>query len=50
VWEAYGGFLIQFTLETGWDELLRAMAQDLEVHQLIKKSSTNIYFRDSWTV
>uniref|UniRef100_A0A914WSB0 Heme NO-binding domain-containing protein n=1 Tax=Plectus sambesii TaxID=2011161 RepID=A0A914WSB0_9BILA len=30
VWEAYGGFLIQFTLETGWDELLRAMAQDLE--------------------
>lgn len=31
VWEAYGGFLIQFTMETGWDELLRAMASDLEV-------------------
>lgn len=31
VWEAYGGFLIQFTMETGWDELLRAMAIDLEV-------------------
>ncbi|PAV58054.1 hypothetical protein WR25_18817 [Diploscapter pachys] len=30
VWEAYGGFLIQFTMETGWDELLRAMAPDLE--------------------
>ncbi|CAJ0583578.1 unnamed protein product, partial [Mesorhabditis spiculigera] len=30
VWEAYGGFLIQFTMETGWDELLRAMALDLE--------------------
>uniref|UniRef100_A0A7I4Z4G6 guanylate cyclase n=1 Tax=Haemonchus contortus TaxID=6289 RepID=A0A7I4Z4G6_HAECO len=30
VWEAYGGFLIQFTMETGWDELLRAMARDLE--------------------
>ncbi|GMR30209.1 hypothetical protein PMAYCL1PPCAC_00404, partial [Pristionchus mayeri] len=30
VWEAYGGFLIQFTMETGWDELLRAMAIDLE--------------------
>ncbi|RCN45788.1 heme NO binding protein [Ancylostoma caninum] len=30
VWEAYGGFLIQFTMETGWDELLRAMASDLE--------------------
>uniref|UniRef100_A0A914CF12 guanylate cyclase n=1 Tax=Acrobeloides nanus TaxID=290746 RepID=A0A914CF12_9BILA len=24
------GFLIQFTMETGWDELLRAMAPDLE--------------------
>ncbi|VDM64312.1 unnamed protein product [Angiostrongylus costaricensis] len=31
LWEAYGGFLIQFTMETGWDELLRAMASDLEV-------------------
>lgn len=31
IWEAYGGFLIQFTMETGWDELLRAMAPDLEV-------------------
>jgi hypothetical protein len=30
VWEAYGGFLIQFTMETGWDELLRAMSPDLE--------------------
>ena len=30
VWEAYGGFLIQFTMETGWDELLRAMSSDLE--------------------
>ncbi|KAE9555580.1 hypothetical protein FO519_001251 [Halicephalobus sp. NKZ332] len=30
VWEAYGGFLIQFTMETGWDQLLRAMAPDLE--------------------
>ncbi|KAE9416454.1 hypothetical protein Angca_003586, partial [Angiostrongylus cantonensis] len=30
LWEAYGGFLIQFTMETGWDELLRAMASDLE--------------------
>lgn len=30
-WEAYGGFLIQFTMETGWDELLRAMSPDLEV-------------------
>ncbi|CAI5453055.1 unnamed protein product [Caenorhabditis angaria] len=30
IWEAYGGFLIQFTMETGWDELLRAMAADLE--------------------
>ncbi|PIC14274.1 hypothetical protein B9Z55_027237 [Caenorhabditis nigoni] len=30
IWEAYGGFLIQFTMETGWDELLRAMAPDLE--------------------
>ncbi|CAB3407957.1 unnamed protein product [Caenorhabditis bovis] len=30
IWEAYGGFLIQFTMETGWDELLRAMASDLE--------------------
>lgn len=31
VWEAYGGFLIQFTMETGWDELLRALSPDLEV-------------------
>ncbi|KAL3079085.1 hypothetical protein niasHS_014867 [Heterodera schachtii] len=30
VWEAYGGFLIQFTMETGWDELLRALSPDLE--------------------
>ncbi|VDO37693.1 unnamed protein product [Haemonchus placei] len=40
VWEAYGGFLIQFTMETGWDELLRAMARDLETsskHFLINK-------------
>ena len=32
VWEAYGGFLIQFTMETGWNELLRALSPDLEVH------------------
>ena len=31
VWEAYGGFLIQFTMETGWNELLRALSPDLEV-------------------
>uniref|UniRef100_A0A0N4ZD30 guanylate cyclase n=1 Tax=Parastrongyloides trichosuri TaxID=131310 RepID=A0A0N4ZD30_PARTI len=30
VWEAYGGFLIQFTMETGWDELLKALASNLE--------------------
>ncbi|KAI1724170.1 adenylate and guanylate cyclase catalytic domain-containing protein [Ditylenchus destructor] len=30
VWEAYGGFLIQYTMETGWDEMLRAMSPDLE--------------------
>ncbi|KAI6234732.1 Soluble guanylate cyclase gcy-35 [Aphelenchoides fujianensis] len=29
-WEMYGSFLIQYTMETGWDELLRAMAVDLE--------------------
>ncbi|KAI6226661.1 Soluble guanylate cyclase gcy-35 [Aphelenchoides besseyi] len=27
---AYGQFLIQYTMETGWDELLRAMSFDLE--------------------
>lgn len=31
IWEAYGGFLIQYTMETGWDELLRAMSPDLQV-------------------
>ncbi|KJH48362.1 heme NO binding protein [Dictyocaulus viviparus] len=31
IWEAYGGFFIQFTMETGWEDLLRAMASDLEV-------------------
>ncbi|VDM51046.1 unnamed protein product [Toxocara canis] len=31
VWEAYGSFLIHFTMETGWDELLRVMARNLEV-------------------
>ncbi|MFH4983594.1 hypothetical protein AB6A40_010303 [Gnathostoma spinigerum] len=30
VWEAYGGFLIQYTMESGWDELLRSLAFDLE--------------------
>ena len=35
VWEAYGGFLMQYTMETGWDELLRAIAPDLQVN-LIK--------------
>ena len=30
VWEAYGGFLMQYTMETGWDELLRAIAPDLQ--------------------
>ncbi|CEF69838.1 Adenylyl cyclase class-3/4/guanylyl cyclase domain and Heme-NO binding domain and Haem NO binding associated domain and NO signalling/Golgi transport ligand-binding domain-containing protein [Strongyloides ratti] len=30
VWEAYGGFLIQFTMETGWDELLKALSDNLE--------------------
>uniref|UniRef100_A0A0N5B3G7 guanylate cyclase n=1 Tax=Strongyloides papillosus TaxID=174720 RepID=A0A0N5B3G7_STREA len=30
IWEAYGGFLIQFTMETGWDELLKALAHNLE--------------------
>ncbi|VDN56740.1 unnamed protein product [Dracunculus medinensis] len=30
VWEAYGGFLIHYTMQTGWDDLLRAMASTLE--------------------
>uniref|UniRef100_A0A914WTZ5 Heme NO-binding domain-containing protein n=1 Tax=Plectus sambesii TaxID=2011161 RepID=A0A914WTZ5_9BILA len=30
VWEEYGRFLIIFTMETGWNELLRAMAFDLQ--------------------
>ena len=31
VWEAYGAFLMQFVMEKGWDQLLRAMAPDLQV-------------------
>jgi len=36
VWEAYGGFLIQFTMETGWNELLRALSPDLEVNKIFE--------------
>lgn len=37
VWEAYGGFLIHYTMQTGWDDLLRAMASTLEVNYLVIK-------------
>jgi len=30
VWEMYGAFLIEYTMEIGWDELLRAMSPNLK--------------------
>ncbi|KAK6053786.1 heme NO binding protein [Cooperia oncophora] len=31
VWELYGSFLIEYTMEIGWDELIRNMSPDLKV-------------------
>uniref|UniRef100_A0A1I8BN61 guanylate cyclase n=1 Tax=Meloidogyne hapla TaxID=6305 RepID=A0A1I8BN61_MELHA len=31
IWEMYGGFLVEYTMETGWDQMLRAMSQNLKV-------------------
>ncbi|KAF7626010.1 Guanylate cyclase domain-containing protein [Meloidogyne graminicola] len=31
IWEMYGAFLIEYTMETGWDQMLRAMSQNLKV-------------------
>ncbi|KAF8373001.1 hypothetical protein PRIPAC_79430 [Pristionchus pacificus] len=30
VWELYGGFLIEYTMEMGWDELVRSMSPNLK--------------------
>ncbi|KJH43122.1 heme NO binding protein [Dictyocaulus viviparus] len=30
VWETYGGFLIEYTMETGWDELIQSMSPNLK--------------------
>uniref|UniRef100_A0A914C088 guanylate cyclase n=1 Tax=Acrobeloides nanus TaxID=290746 RepID=A0A914C088_9BILA len=30
VWESYGAFLIEYTMEIGWDELLRTMSPSLK--------------------
>ncbi|XGW33286.1 hypothetical protein V3C99_017612 [Haemonchus contortus] len=30
VWEMYGGFLIEYTMEIGWDELIRSMSPNLK--------------------
>ncbi|GMT21494.1 hypothetical protein PFISCL1PPCAC_12791, partial [Pristionchus fissidentatus] len=30
VWEMYGGFLIEYTMEMGWDELVRSMSPNLK--------------------
>uniref|UniRef100_A0A914MGV4 guanylate cyclase n=3 Tax=Meloidogyne incognita group TaxID=654580 RepID=A0A914MGV4_MELIC len=30
IWEMYGGFLVEYTMETGWDQMLRAMSQNLK--------------------
>ncbi|CAB3410391.1 unnamed protein product [Caenorhabditis bovis] len=30
VWEMYGAFLIQYTMETGWDDLIRSMSPNLK--------------------
>ncbi|VDK49126.1 unnamed protein product [Cylicostephanus goldi] len=31
VWEMYGSFLIEYTMEIGWDELIRSMSPNLKV-------------------
>jgi hypothetical protein len=31
VWESYGAFLIEYTMEIGWDELLRTISPSLKV-------------------
>ncbi|VDM80774.1 unnamed protein product, partial [Strongylus vulgaris] len=30
VWELYGSFLIEYTMEIGWDELIRSMSPNLK--------------------
>ncbi|CAJ0589809.1 unnamed protein product [Cylicocyclus nassatus] len=30
VWEMYGGFLIEYTMEIGWDDLIRSMSPNLK--------------------
>ncbi|VDO07575.1 unnamed protein product [Haemonchus placei] len=32
VWELYGSFLIEYTMEIGWDELIRNMSPNLKVN------------------
>lgn len=34
VWELYGGFLIEYTMEMGWDELVRSMSPNLKVRAI----------------
>ena len=31
VWENCGAFLITYTMETGWDDLIRSMSPNLKV-------------------
>jgi hypothetical protein len=35
VWEMYGGFLIEYTMEIGWDELMRTMSPNLKLSKLV---------------
>ena len=36
IWEAYGAFLIEYTMAMGWDELLRTLSGTLRVSTFVK--------------
>ena len=47
VWEMYGSFLIEYTMEIGWDELVRSMSPTLKVILLLVLNKYSQGFLDS---
>ena len=51
VWEMYGQFLITYSMEIGWDELVRSMSPNLKATQKPLKVEFNlIKYRVFWII
>jgi hypothetical protein len=48
-WEAYGAYLIEYTMMMGWDELLRSLSGNLRV-RAVRTMCVHMPNRVFWTI